>query len=50
MKRICVFAGSSRGAREEYALAAQHLAREIVAQGYEVVYGGGKVGVHDPGR
>jgi uncharacterized protein (TIGR00730 family) len=45
MKRICVFAGSSRGAREEYALAAQQLARELVAQGYEVVYGGGKVGM-----
>jgi uncharacterized protein (TIGR00730 family) len=45
MKRICVFAGSSRGAREAYALAAQQLARELVAQGYEVVYGGGKVGM-----
>lgn len=45
MKRICVFAGSSRGAREEYARAAQELARELVAQGYEVVYGGGKVGM-----
>ena len=45
MKRICVFAGSSRGAREEYASAAQQLARELVAQGYEVVYGGGKVGM-----
>ena len=45
MKRVCVFAGSSRGAREEYALAAQQLARELVAQGYEVVYGGGKVGM-----
>jgi uncharacterized protein (TIGR00730 family) len=45
MKRICVFAGSSRGAREEYALAAQQLARELVTQGYEVVYGGGKVGM-----
>lgn len=45
MKRICVFAGSSRGAREQYALAAQQLARELVAQGYEVVYGGGKVGM-----
>ena len=45
MKRICVFAGSSRGAREDYASAAQQLARELVAQGYEVVYGGGKVGM-----
>jgi uncharacterized protein (TIGR00730 family) len=45
MKRICVFAGSSRGAREEYARAAQELARELVARGYDVVYGGGKVGM-----
>jgi uncharacterized protein (TIGR00730 family) len=45
MKRICVFAGSSRGAREEYARAAQELARELVVRGYDVVYGGGKVGM-----
>ena len=45
MKRICVFAGSSRGARDEYAQAAQELGRELVARGYDVVYGGGKVGM-----
>jgi hypothetical protein len=45
MKRICVFAGSSRGAREEYAQAAERLARELVMRGYGVVYGGGKVGM-----
>ena len=45
MKRICVFAGSSRGAREEYAQAAQQLARELVSRGCDVVYGGGKVGM-----
>ena len=45
MKRICVFAGSSRGAREDYAQAAQQLARELVARDCEVVYGGGKVGM-----
>jgi uncharacterized protein (TIGR00730 family) len=45
MKRVCVFAGSSRGAREDYAQAAQQLARELVARGCEVVYGGGKVGM-----
>jgi uncharacterized protein (TIGR00730 family) len=45
MKRVCVFAGSSRGAREDYAQAAHQLARELVARGCEVVYGGGKVGM-----
>lgn len=45
MKRICVFAGSSRGAREEYAQAAQQLARELVSRDCDVVYGGGKVGM-----
>jgi uncharacterized protein (TIGR00730 family) len=45
MKRICVFAGSSRGAREEYAQAAEQLARELVKRGYGVVYGGGNVGL-----
>jgi uncharacterized protein (TIGR00730 family) len=45
MKRICVFAGSSPGAREEYARAAQALARALVSRGCEVVYGGGRVGM-----
>ena len=45
MKRICVFAGSSRGAHEDYAQAAERLARELVTRGYGVVYGGGKVGM-----
>ena len=45
MKRICVFAGSSRGAREDYAQAAERLARELVTRGYGVVYGGGRVGM-----
>ena len=45
MKRICVFAGSNRGAHEDYAQAAERLARELVTRGYAVVYGGGKVGM-----
>jgi uncharacterized protein (TIGR00730 family) len=45
MKRICVFAGSSRGAREDYAQAAERLARELVTRGYGVVFGGGRVGM-----
>jgi uncharacterized protein (TIGR00730 family) len=45
MKRICVFAGSSRGAREDYAQAAERLALELVTRGYGVVFGGGRVGM-----
>ena len=45
MKRICVFAGSSRGAREDYAQAAERLAFELVTRGYGVVFGGGRVGM-----
>ena len=43
--RICIFCGSSSGARESYAKAttvlAQHLARNVIG----IVYGGGKVGL-----
>lgn len=45
MRRICVFTGSSPGARVEYALAAQQFGRELVTRGYELVYGGGRVGL-----
>src|SRR5262245_18616241 len=45
MKRICVFAGSSRGASDDYAQAAEQLARELVKRDYGVVFGGGKVGM-----
>jgi uncharacterized protein (TIGR00730 family) len=44
-KRICVFCGSSSGARESYSLAAASLARHLVANGIAIVYGGGKVGL-----
>ncbi len=45
MKRICIFTGSSPGSRPDYANAAQTMARELVASGLELVYGGGKVGL-----
>lgn len=45
MKRLCVFCGSSPGARPEYALAARQLGQELARQDIELVYGGGKVGV-----
>lgn len=44
-KRICVFTGSRRGLREEYAAAAKKLGRELVARGCGLVYGGGNVGL-----
>jgi len=42
---ICVFTGSRRGMRSEYAAAARQLGRELVARGYGLVYGGGDVGL-----
>lgn len=45
VKRICVFTGSSPGARESYADAATTLADEIVKRGFELVYGGADVGL-----
>jgi uncharacterized protein (TIGR00730 family) len=45
MQRICVFTGSSPGARPEYALAAQSLAAELVSRNVELVYGGARVGL-----
>ena len=43
--RLCVFCGSSKGARNTYLHAAQTLGREFVARGIELVYGGGNVGL-----
>jgi uncharacterized protein (TIGR00730 family) len=45
MKRICVFTGSTPGARTDYADAAQELGRLLVARGHGLVYGGGRVGL-----
>lgn len=45
MRRICVFAGSNRGARPEYALAAETLGKELVRRGLGLVYGGASVGL-----
>lgn len=42
---ICVFTGSRRGARPEYAAAARQIGRELVTRGYGLVYGGGNVGL-----
>lgn len=45
MQRICVFCGSSPGARPEYSAAAQALGQALVTQGIELVYGGASVGL-----
>ncbi len=44
-KRICVFAGSSPGRQPQYVEAAQQLGEELCARGYDLVYGGGRVGL-----
>ncbi len=45
MQRICVYCGSSSGAREEYAAAARELADVLVRNKLELVYGGAAVGI-----
>jgi len=45
VRRVCVFCGSSPGARPAYAAAAEELARSLTAAGVGVVYGGGGVGL-----
>ena len=45
IKNICVFAGSSFGNREIYKQSAQLLAKQIVINGYNIVFGGGSNGL-----
>ena len=45
MKRVCVFCGSSAGARPEYAEVARLLGRALVERHLGLVYGGGSVGL-----
>jgi uncharacterized protein (TIGR00730 family) len=45
VRSVCVFSGSSLGARPAYAHAARALAVELVARGTRVVYGGAAVGL-----
>jgi len=45
LRRVCVFSGSSFGARPMYADAAATLARELARRGIGLVYGGGSVGL-----
>ena len=45
MKRICVYAGSNIGTRQEYQDVAEALGQELVTRGLGLVYGGGHVGL-----
>ena len=45
MKRVCVFCGSSPGARPEYAEAARSFGEVLADRGIGLVYGGGDVGL-----
>ncbi len=45
MKSVCVFCGSSPGARPDYGDAAEHVGQALVKRGIHLVYGGGSVGL-----
>jgi uncharacterized protein (TIGR00730 family) len=45
LRRVCVFCGSSPGARPAYGEATAQVARLLVGEGIGVVYGGGHVGL-----
>jgi uncharacterized protein (TIGR00730 family) len=45
VRRLCVFCGSSPGARPAYGAAAEELGRLLVEEGIGLVYGGGQVGL-----
>jgi uncharacterized protein (TIGR00730 family) len=45
VKAICVFCGSSMGAKPAYQLAAQQLGKTLAEKGLTLVYGGGNVGL-----
>lgn len=45
MRTVCVFCGSSEGAREDYAAAARGLGRAMAGRGLKLVFGGGQVGL-----
>ena len=45
LKRVCVFCGSSSGARAAHRDAAERLGREIATRGLGLVFGGGRTGL-----
>jgi len=44
-KRVCVYCGSGVGGRDGYAEAARALGRALVARGFGLVFGGGRIGM-----
>ncbi len=45
IRSVCVYCGSRFGERKEYADLARTLGRDIARAGYDLVYGGGRVGL-----
>jgi uncharacterized protein (TIGR00730 family) len=45
MKRICIFCGSNKGARNAYIEAARAIGRALTRRGLGLVYGGGHIGL-----
>lgn len=45
IKSLCVFCGSSVGARPEYREAAVELGNELASKNIELIYGGGRIGL-----
>jgi predicted Rossmann-fold nucleotide-binding protein len=45
MRSVCVFCGSSKGLREEYAEQARALGRALARRGLELVFGAGHIGL-----
>ena len=45
IRNVCVFLGSSLGNQEIYKEATELLAKELVSNGYQIVYGGGSNGL-----
>ncbi|WP_141432254.1 TIGR00730 family Rossman fold protein [Bacillus sp. 03113] len=45
MKTLCVFAGSSAGNHQDYQIKTKELGKFIASNGYQLVYGGSKVGL-----
>lgn len=45
IRNVCVFLGSSLGNREIYKKVTELLAKELISNGYQIVYGGGSNGL-----
>jgi uncharacterized protein (TIGR00730 family) len=45
VKRVCIFCGARPGSGDRYLDIAREAARAIVARGFGVVYGGGRIGM-----